>query len=83
MEAKLTLKLDQMIINSAKRYAEDNHKSLSRLVEDFFRNLVYENNPPRKYPSLIEELSGVISEKDLERISREDEKVRYILGEER
>jgi hypothetical protein len=52
-------------------------------VEDFFKNLVYERNHSRKYPQLIEKLSGVISEKDLERISREDEKVRYILGEER
>ena len=83
MEAKLTLKLDQMVIRSAKKYAEENHKSLSRLVEDFFRNLAYEENPPIKYPQLIEKLSGVISEKDLARISQEDEKVRYILGEER
>ena len=79
METKLTLKLDKGVIDSAKRYAENNNKSLSRLVEDFFRNLVFENNPRRKYPSLIENLSGVISEKNLEKISQEDEKVRYIL----
>ena len=79
METKLTLKLDQAVINSAKKYAEKNHKSLSKLVEDFFKNLVHESNPNRKYPSLIENLSGVISENDLEKLSREDEKIRYIL----
>jgi len=80
METKLTLKLDQVVINSAKEYAKKNQKSLSKLVEDFFRNLVYEGNFSRKYPSLVEKLSGVISENDLEKLSREDEKVRYILG---
>ena len=79
METKLTLKLDKGIIDSAKKYAENNHKSLSRLVEDFFRNLIYENNLRKKYPSLIENLSGVISEEDLEKLSQEDEKVRHIL----
>ena len=80
METKLILKLDQLVIDSAKKYAKDNHKSLSKLVEDFFRNLVYDKNHPRKYPSLVERLSGIISEEDLERISLEDEKARYILG---
>ncbi|MCL2834003.1 MAG: DUF6364 family protein [Treponema sp.] len=79
METKLTLKLDQEVINSAKKYAEKNHKSLSRLVEDFFKNLVYENISYKKYPPLVENLSGVISEDDLMKLSREDEKARYIL----
>ncbi|MDR0597422.1 MAG: DUF6364 family protein, partial [Treponema sp.] len=34
MDTKLTLKLDQVVINSAKKYAEDNNRSLSKLVED-------------------------------------------------
>ena len=83
METKLTLKLDQNVINSAKKYAANNHKSLSKLVEDFFRNLIQENNPSGKYPPLIEKLSGVISEKDLDDLSKEDEKVRYILRQNR
>ena len=83
METKLTLKLDQVVINSAKEYAKKNQKSLSQLVEDFFKNLVYHDNPPRKYPSVVEKLSGVISEEDLEKLSREDEKVRYILGKDK
>ena len=79
METKLTLKLDKIVINSAKQYAEKNNKSLSKLVEDFFRNLVHENDPPLKYPSLVKKLSGVISEDELKKLSLEDEKTRYIL----
>ena len=83
METKLTLRLDQTVINSAKKYAKVNQKSLSRLVEDFFRNLVCENDPPGKYPSLIERLSGVISEEDLQKLIYDDERARYILGEDK
>ena len=83
METKLTLKLDQGIINSAKKYAEENHKSLSKLVEDFFSNLVNEEKSYDEYPALIEKLSGIISENDLENLSREDEKASYILRKDR
>ena len=83
METKLTLKLDKKAINSAKEYAKSNNKSLSKLVEDFFINLAPESNAHQKYPPLIEKLRGVISEKDLKKMSVEDEKVRYILKEDR
>jgi hypothetical protein len=83
METELTLKMDQVIIDSAKRYAESNHKSLSKVVEDFFRKLTYENEQSQKYPPLIEELSGVISGDDVKKLAMEDEKARYILREER
>ena len=50
-------------------------------MEDFFINLASESNLPQKYPPLIviEKFSGVISEKDLKKISQEDKKARYIL----
>jgi hypothetical protein len=83
METKLTLKLDQGVINSAKEYAGNNHKSLSKLVEEFFRNLVYEKKPPEKYPPLIYNLSGIISEDDLKELARKDERTRYILKKDR
>jgi hypothetical protein len=65
METKLTLKLDQHVIQSVKLYAESNNRTLSRLVEDYFRKLIEENEPRKKYSPLVEELSGVISEKEL------------------
>ncbi len=67
METKLTLKLDRDVIHSAKKYAEENNRSLSKLTEDYFRNLVSDNGPDKDYSPLVEELSGVISEKDLEK----------------
>ena len=42
METKLTLKLDKAVIQSVKKYAHKNNKSLSKLVESYFRNLVSE-----------------------------------------
>ena len=83
MEAKLTLKLDKIAINSAKIYAEKNNKSLSKLVEDFFKNLAVESSQKEQYPSLIKKLSGIISEDQLEQISAEDERAGYILGKDR
>jgi hypothetical protein len=46
-----------------------NNRSLSRLVEDYFRNLLSENEPQRQFSPLVEELSGVISEKDMEKLN--------------
>jgi len=69
METKLILKIDQSIIQSAKKYAAGHNRTLSRLVEDYFRNLLSENEPKKLYTPLVEELSGVISEKDLENLN--------------
>ena len=82
MDTKLTLKLDQVVINSAKKYAEDNNRSLSKLVEDYFKNLSSENMREEEYPPLIKKLSGIISEEDLKKLSKHDDKVKYILREE-
>jgi hypothetical protein len=69
METKLTLKLDKAIIQSVKKYAQNNNKSLSKLVESYFRNLVSESDKKKSmYSPLVEELSGIISEKDLKGI---------------
>ena len=82
MNTKLTLKLDQVAINSAKKYAENNNRSLSKLVEDYFKNLSSESIREEEYPPLIKKLSGIISEDDLRKISKHDDKVKYILREE-
>jgi hypothetical protein len=68
METKLTLKLDQNVINAAKIYAQKNKKSLSRLVEDYFKLISAQTNNP-KYPlnPIVKELSGIISEKSIKK----------------
>ncbi len=73
METKLTLKLEKSVIQSAKQYAEKNNRSLSRLVEDYFRNLLMESDTKKASISpLVQDLSGIISEKDLNGISYVD-----------
>ena len=39
MDTKLTLKLDQEIIEKAKRYASEKKLSLSRLIENYLNSL--------------------------------------------
>lgn len=61
MEAKLTLKLDKVVIEAVKRYAKNRNTSLSGLVETYFRLLVGEKKGKEKnYSPLVEELSGII-----------------------
>ena len=79
MEAKLTLKLNKAVINSAKIYAKKHRRSLSGLVENYFSNLSSEYNYPQKHSPVVESISGILSENDLEEYEREDERARYIL----
>jgi len=68
MQTKLTIKLEETLIKSVKQYAKNHNRSISKLVEDYFRNLVTENVPKSTYTPLVEELSGVILEKDICRL---------------
>ena len=43
MDAKITMSFDEEVINKAKKYAEDNNISLSRLTE-FLYNEIASNN---------------------------------------
>jgi hypothetical protein len=82
METKLTLKLDKSVIESAKEYAQNNNNSLSKLVENYFRNLITRKESPQKHSMLVESLTGIISEKEAEEWAVEDPKIRYILKKE-
>ncbi len=44
MDTKLTLKLNQKVIEKAKLYASDKKMSLSRIVESYLQSLTSENN---------------------------------------
>lgn len=44
MDTKLTLKLNQEIIENAKRYASDKKISLSRIIESYLQSLTSEDN---------------------------------------
>lgn len=44
MDTKLTLKLNQEVIEKAKQYASDKKLSLSRLIENYLNSLTSENS---------------------------------------
>jgi len=68
METKLTLKLDKSVIVLAKNYAERHHRSLSRLVEDYFKILGSDEDRNHDLSPLVKELSGVVSVKDIDNL---------------
>ncbi|MBU4557006.1 MAG: antitoxin [Actinobacteria bacterium] len=46
MNTKLTLRLDDQLINKAKRYSDRSGKSVSQLVADFFSAMDADENIP-------------------------------------
>jgi hypothetical protein len=79
MKTKLTLKMDESVIISAKKYAGQNHRSLSRLVETYFKNLTEESSQKKNFSPLIESLIGVISEEDLNNLIEKDPRAKWIV----
>ena len=60
MTTKLTLTLDNKIIETAKMYAKKNKISLSRLVEFYFKSLDSDfGNQIENLPPITKELSGI------------------------
>ena len=66
MDCKLTLKLDQGVIQEAKQYASQRGLSLSRLVEQYFRGLVRGQESEAKPTGLVAELAGLFEGADVE-----------------
>jgi deoxyxylulose-5-phosphate synthase len=60
MDTKLTLKLEQNIIEKAKDYAKENSTSLSELFENYLHNIVSKNNQADSITPLVKSLSGII-----------------------
>jgi hypothetical protein len=59
MNKKLTLSLDETVIEKAKIYADQTGKSLSGLVENFFLNLT-SKSPSEGISERISKISGKI-----------------------
>ena len=62
METKLTLRLNDEVIERAKKYARQRKISLSKMVESYFDSLTREKEEKIKttITPLVESLSGVI-----------------------
>lgn len=61
MDKKLTLSLNQTIIERAKSYAKSNNISLSKLIEGYLHSLTKRNTEKSKITPLVASLSGVIA----------------------
>jgi len=61
MNTKLTLNIDQNVIEEAKFYAKSNSVSLSKLIENYLLSLTKKNTEKSKVSPLVESLTGVIS----------------------
>jgi hypothetical protein len=60
MDTKLTLKLDQDVIEKAKQYAKSKSISLSVLIENYLQKITSEEKSKKKITPLVKSLSGII-----------------------
>ncbi len=60
MDTKLTLKLDQEIIEKAKRFARIRNTSLSMLIENYLQSITSQAEPAGNITPLVKSLSAII-----------------------
>lgn len=61
METKLTLRLNDSVIERAKKYAKSQRISLSKMIEAYLDSLTKEKEKADSVTPLVESLSGVIN----------------------
>jgi hypothetical protein len=63
MYTKLTLNIDQDVVENAKIYAKDTKRSISKLVEEYLSSISEKNvkNNNRPLGPITQELVGIIS----------------------
>lgn len=72
METKLTLRLDEEIIQSAKIYAKKNKTSVSKMVSNYLNSLTHLEKTNHAISPIVKELSGIIpSEIDTSKLTDE------------
>lgn len=64
MDTKLTLKLDKLIIESAKEYAKEKNISLSKMIENYLQAITNKRNKEIEISPLVKSLIGVVSLQD-------------------
>ena len=60
MDSKLTLKLNESVIEQAKQYAKKNNISLSRMIENYLQAVTVRKENVMKISPLVKSLTGVI-----------------------
>ncbi len=61
MNTKLTLSVDQKIIEEIKSYSKMHKVSLSKMVENYFNYIVHGAKPKIKSSAIVDELTGIIT----------------------
>ncbi|MFN5182670.1 MAG: DUF6364 family protein [Bacteroidota bacterium] len=61
MDTKLTLRLDEEIIEKAKAYAKSKKTSLSGLIENYLQKITSDKKSKKSITPLVKSLSGVIN----------------------
>ena len=61
MDAKLTLKLNESVIEQAKQYAKEHNISLSRMIENYLQTVTIKKKSQIEISPLVESLTGVIA----------------------
>jgi hypothetical protein len=60
MTTKLTLTMEDTVINSAKRYARDNGKSLSDIVENYLKSIANREEAIAELSPKVTRLMGIL-----------------------
>ena len=60
MDSKLTLKLNQEIIEKAKSFAQSQGTSLSRLIENYLQQITGSKDQEHTITPLVKSLSGIL-----------------------
>jgi hypothetical protein len=60
METKLTLRLNDLVIERAKNYARNHNISLSKMIEAYLDSVTKPQNDKPEFTPLVESLIGVI-----------------------
>jgi len=59
MKTKLTLTIEQSVVEEAKRYSRKHQQSLSSLIEEFLSQL---SHPSKPQPSVVETTQGILKD---------------------
>ncbi|MBS1259249.1 MAG: hypothetical protein MAG551_02316 [Candidatus Scalindua arabica] len=66
MQKKLTLRIDENLIEKAKRFSEKNGKSVSKIVSDYFSILFGKYSPSdSENTPIVQSLKGSLKGKDI------------------
>lgn len=61
MDKKLTLSLNEIVIENAKNYAKTNNISISKLVETYLKSITAKQENNIEITPLVQSISGVIT----------------------